>query len=81
MKTIMYIMANDAKWMKKEMEMPFTPVPGMSIQGIADEHELKISGMCYVIGEENYLKLRLAWLTDTPLNSKTMINFGWELAV
>lgn len=69
-------MANDAKWMKKEMELSFTPYPGMNFEGLAGEHSLKISGMSFVL-PEGYFKIRLAWLTDTPLNSRQME--GWDI--
>jgi hypothetical protein len=75
-------MSNDAKWMKKEIELPFTPYPGMNFEGITGEQPLKISGMSYMVTEDCF-KLRLAWLSDKPLNSKEMIalDIGWELAI
>lgn len=79
MKTIMYIMANDAKWVQQELDLPFTPYPGMDFEGLAGEQPLKISGMSYNV-KGSYYKLRLAWLSQDPLDSKQMLEYGWELA-
>ena len=72
-------MSNDAKWMEKTTELPFTPYPGMNFEGLAGEQPLKISGMSYdVIG--NFYKLRLAWLSPDPMMSDEMLKLGWIAA-
>ena len=73
----MYIMANDAKWVKREEDLDFTLYPGMNLTGLAKDHELKISGMSFDVPGKFY-KLRLAWLTDQPMASKEMVELGWE---
>jgi hypothetical protein len=74
----MYLMSNDAKWMEKEVELSFIPYPGMDFEGLADEQPLRISGMVYNV-EYDYFKLRLAWLSPDPLDSKVMVGLGWAM--
>lgn len=80
MKTFLYIMANDTKWVRCEHDLPFAPYPGMDIEGLAGEQPLRISGMAYDVGKQT-VKVRLAWLSQDPLRSADLValNVGWEL--
>ena len=78
MKTIMYVMSNDAKWMEREENLLFTPYPGTDIDGITGGQALRINGMAYNVAE-NYFKLRLSWLSPDPLTSAEMVELGWKI--
>ena len=80
MKTIMYIMTNDTKWLEREQNLSFIPYPGLSFDGLAADQPLKISGMSYDVTKDNF-KIRLAWLSQDPLNSAAMmaLDVGWKI--
>jgi hypothetical protein len=80
MRTKMYLMANDTKWLELEEDLDFVPYPGLSFDGIAGEQSLKISGASYNV-KEKYFKVRLAWLTIDPLNSQELLDLdiGWSI--
>lgn len=73
-------MTNDCKWLEREQDLPFTPYPGLTFDGLAGPQPLKISGMSYDISDNHY-KLRLAWLSPDPMDSEPMIalNVGWKV--
>lgn len=73
-------MANDTKWLKREDDLDFVPYPGLSFDSLAGDFPLKISGASYDV-QGKFFKVRLAWLTSDPFNSKEMLdlNIGWEL--
>lgn len=73
-------MSNDVKWMEYEMDLSFVPQVGTDIAGISAEQPLRISGLLYDVPGE-YVKLRLAWLSPEPMDSKDMLNHGWKFAV
>ena len=80
MKTLMYIMSNDVKWMEYEVDLPFAPYPGHDFTGISGEQPLRITGMSYDIPGQFY-KLRLGWLSPDPMMSQDMLalNVGWKI--
>lgn len=79
-KCIFHIMANDTKWLEREEEIPFAPYPGINFEGIAGDQPLKVSGMSYDLKDKIY-KVRLAWLSQEPLNSQKMLELdvGWKV--
>lgn len=80
MKTLMYILSNDAKWMEREDDLPFTPHAGLAIEGLTDEQPIKINTMTYNVTEQHF-KLRMSWVSPDPMTSKDMLklNLGWRL--
>ncbi len=81
MKTKMYLMANDSKWVMNVRECPFVPFTGMDVGGLADEQPVRVSGVEWNI-PDNFIKLRLSWLSSEPLTSQQLydLNVGWEAA-
>ncbi len=77
MKIFTYVLSNDAKWMENEPQLPFIPQVGTDLDGLADQ-PLRISGMSYDV-KNDYIKLRLSWLSPDPLNSDKMVEYGWAL--
>ena len=78
MKTFLFIMANDTKWMEREDDLPFVPYPGFDFIGLAGDQPLRISGMSYDIPGQ-FFKIRLAWLSPDPMDSGPMIQNGWKI--
>jgi hypothetical protein len=49
----MYLMSWDAKWMEKEVELDFTPFPGLSLDGLVGDETVKINTMSYDVGKQS----------------------------
>ena len=80
MKTLMYVMSDDTKWLEREEDLPFTPHPGIDLDSIAGGQSLRVSGMSYdVVGQ--FFKLRLSWLSMDAIKAQDMLNFGvgWKI--
>lgn len=78
MKIFMYIRSNDVKWMEKEADLPFIPQVGTDFEGISSEQPLRISGLVYNIPEQ-FIKVRLSWLSAEPMDSSEMVKLGWKI--
>jgi hypothetical protein len=78
MKILMYIRSNDVKWMEREEDLPFVPQVGTDFEGISSEQPLRISGLSYNI-QEQFIKVRLAWLSAEPMDSSEMVKLGWKI--
>lgn len=74
----MYIRSNDVKWMEREEDLPFVPQVGTDFEGISSEQPLRISGLSYNI-QEQFIKVRLAWLSAEPMDSSEMVKLGWKI--
>lgn len=78
MKTLAYLMSDDAKWMEKELDLPYTPHPGTDLDGLVGEQPLRINGMSYNVNGD-FFKLRLAWLSHEAMHSSEMVKLGWTV--
>jgi len=80
MKTLMYLMANDVKWVEREEELDFFPFHGLDFIGIAGEQSLRINSVSWDI-QGKFFKVRLSWLSPDPMTSSELINLnvGWKL--
>lgn len=76
MKTLIYLMSDDAKWMEQVLELPYVPHPGTDLDGLIEDQSLRINGMTYNV-KENYFKIRLSWLSPNSLHSSEMTKQGW----
>lgn len=73
-------MANDAKWVKKEVDLEFVAYAGMTFENAAEDQPLRVTSVAYDF-EEKYFKVRLGWLSPTPLTSSNLLKLGWELNI
>jgi hypothetical protein len=79
MKVIMYIMANDTKWVEREEDLPFFPFHGLDLTGMAADQPLRINSVSYDLPGQ-FFKIRLSWMSNEPINSKDLVdNHGWKL--